>query len=92
MAHEGAGDRDFLVDHHLHQLGHDLQEEIAVKKYIHLADRASLLYLKRRPVHVLLQFSVVLLLNLVLCEWELDVLLLVLAEVEHQVVVPATNS
>ena len=29
---------------------------------------------------------------LILCEWHLDVLLLVLAEAEHQVVVPATNS
>ena len=90
MAQKGAGDRDFLVDQHLYQLGHDLQE-IAVK-IIHLADRASHFYLKRRPLHVLLQFSVVLLLNLVLCEWQLDVLLLVLAEAEHQVVVPAKNS
>ena len=91
MAHEGAADRDFLVDHHLHQLGHYLQEVIVVKN-IHPACCASHFHLKRRPHHVLLQLSVVRLLNLVLCEWQLDILLLVLAEAEHQVVVPAKNS
>ena len=73
-----------------------LRQSTTVSHSKHEALHASLYLLNQdsyhRPHHVLLQLSVVRLLNLVLCEWQLDILLLVLAEAEHQVVVPAKNS